>query len=198
MFCYARLCWDQTLITNAKKYIEIYLYKYVQRGSIAKRWCFAELCRRAMGTGQRGQDPLPVGILHITPYMYMQHCNMYMHHSILLHTCICNIGYCAFHVQIENTLYLYVFVRCPCQWSILCIGIGTAIPYLQMCYFWTYVCTYINHRWWTIINPNLLTKCAGKANCLLHVSPFNSDRFGRGLTDWDLIRDKSRPESIQI
>ena len=178
--------------------MKIYLYKSVQSGDIAKRWCFAELCRRAMGTGQRGQDPLPVGILHITPYMYMQHCNMFMQHPILLHTCI----YATMDIMPSmyklRTHCKYVFVRCPCQWSILCIGIGTAIPYLKMCYFWTYVCTYINHRWWTIINPNLLTKCAGKANCLLHVSPFNSDRFGRGLTDWDLIRDKSRPESIQI
>ena len=124
--------------------------------------------------------------------------HMFMQHPILLHTCI----YATMDIMPSmyklRTHCKYVFVRCPCQWSIYCIRIGPAIPYLQMCYFWTYVCTYINHRWWTIINPNLLTKCAGKANCLLHVSPFSSDRFGRGLTDWDLIRDKSRPESIQI
>ena len=94
---------------------------------------------------------------------------------ILLHICICNIAICICNIPYYSILVYatldivpsmyklrthckYVFVRCPCQWSILCIGIGPAIPYLQMCYFWTYVCTYINHRWWTIINPNLLTK----------------------------------------
>ena len=105
MFCYAGLCWEETLITNAKKYMKIYLYKYVQRGSIAKRWCFAELCRRAMGTGQRGQDPLPVGILHITPYMCMQH-------YILLRICVCNIAYHSKYVYatLHITPYMYIHI----------------------------------------------------------------------------------------
>ena len=119
-------CLVKKYTMNASKEIyEKYKYKSLQSGRMAKRWCFAELCRAMGSCGQPG--PRSVTCWHLCILLHICICNiaytvyatlysaryMYMHLCILLHICICNIAYlymqqCIVHV-LDICICIYAY-----------------------------------------------------------------------------------------